>query len=391
METTDLSLPDYWEDVRPDVRFNPVGSAIQQGMMDFVNAESRLAGHVLVATSGSSGEPKWIALSKRALVASASSVNAHLSAAQNDRWLCALPPFHVGGIGVFARAFAEGIPALTFDGRWRGRAEEFATLCETERITLTSLTPTQVHDLVTEQIHCPASLRAVIVGGGRLDKVTGQAARDLGWPVLASYGMTEASSQIATETLDALANPFVGDWLPVLEGWEVSEKSGIRGPALFSGTVAESKNGGWQFNPASVDEEGWFQTADRVQLRQGRNQRPELCFLGRSDDLVKRLGELVSMNGLRERLATATRRHDLSGTVIALPDARSGARFVAVFERIGRDDQRAQESVNACNVAGAPFERIDEIRFVPNLPRTELGKIAYSLLSKQLRYSEDRG
>ena len=69
-------------------------------------------------------------------------------------------------------------------------------------VTHTSLVPTQVHDLVKADLRAPETLKAIVVGGGHLDAATGRLARTLGWPVLASYGMTEAASQIATQTLE---------------------------------------------------------------------------------------------------------------------------------------------------------------------------------------------
>ncbi|HEX7260708.1 MAG TPA: hypothetical protein VF258_02745, partial [Luteolibacter sp.] len=59
-----------------------------------------LTGHALFKTSGSSGNPKWIALSKPALLVSAAAVNRHLAVNTNSCWGLALPLDHVGGFGV---------------------------------------------------------------------------------------------------------------------------------------------------------------------------------------------------------------------------------------------------------------------------------------------------
>lgn len=364
MEATDLNDPAYWESQTPDFRCNPVGSEKQQGLIESARTDPRLAGHVLVATSGSTGEPKWIALSKPALLTSARAVNAHLGATAEDRWLCALPAHHVGGLGVFARAYAIGQPAVVFSGRWRDRAAEFVALCGEAGITLTSVTPTQVYDLVAERLGAPDSLRAVIVGGGRLEPDLARAARDLGWPVLASYGMTEACSQIAT-------GPGDDGWLPVLPHWEVvageSGRLRLRGPSLFSGTVDATG----RFEAAQLDGDGWFETRDRVELRAG-----ELRFLGRIDDWVKKLGELVSLDDARRRLDALARAAGRSATVIAVPDARLEHRLVAVFE--GTVDP---DLVALFNAGAEPYARLDEARAVPAFPRTELGKIAWSRLT----------
>ncbi|MCB1087324.1 MAG: AMP-binding protein [Verrucomicrobiae bacterium] len=382
MESADLSHAAYWRSQETDLRFNPVDSPIRQGLIDFIRREPAVAGHVLVATSGSTGAPKFVALSRRALLASAAMVNRHLGASAADRWLCALPTFHVGGIGVHARAHLTGSPVLNFSGRgWKGRAREFAGRCQEEAITLTSLTPTQVFDLVVEGIPAPDSLRAVIVGGGRLDPDLRTRARTLGWPVLASYGMTEAASQIATEGIGQEGD---GEWLPVLSGWEVSvsEDDGrlrIRGEALFSGTVEKTEGKGWEFREAPRDERGWFETRDRATLSaDGR----KLKFEGRCDDFIKRLGELISMEAVRRRFNEVAASFGLCGTVAAVPDERAGYRLVAYFERVAEGEGRIPPCLDAFHAGVAPFSRIDEIRVVDALPRTALGKVAWARLAE---------
>ena len=72
--------------------------------LERVAAVAGLAGHRIFATSGSTDDPKFVCLSQRALEVSARAVNDHLAASENDTWLCALPTFHVGGIGIWIRA-----------------------------------------------------------------------------------------------------------------------------------------------------------------------------------------------------------------------------------------------------------------------------------------------
>ncbi len=133
----------YWEDRVPDLRLNPVRSWDSSGLESFVRAEERLAGHVLFATSGSGGEPKLVALSKEALMASARMVNAAIG---EGEWFVALPTFHVGGYGMYARAFVAGGRVTRFEGEWDPK--RFGR--EVEGIV--SLVPTQVYDLVSARV-----------------------------------------------------------------------------------------------------------------------------------------------------------------------------------------------------------------------------------------------
>ena len=287
-----------------------------------------LCGHVLFGTSGSTGAPKWIALSKSALLASAVAVNRHLEVTETSCWGLALPSRHVGGFGVGARAFAAGCAWCALGGRWDAPA--FVNWLGARRVSHTSLVPTQVHDLVSMHLRAPASLRAIVVGGGHLDAATGQRARALGWPVLASYGMTEAASQIATQRLEDLETIYQPEPLSLLPIWEATSTSPehllrIAGPALFSGWVA--RNGGqWEF---VARETSWYDTQDRVKVIDG-----SLIVVGRADTLIKVLGELVDPEAIeRELVVLSGGRLQPSGVVVvAVPDARAGHILVPVFE-----------------------------------------------------------
>ena len=75
-----------------------------------------LEDHVLFETSGSTGLPKWIALSKEALEVSARAVNAHLEVDGGAVWGLSLPLRHVGGFGVWLRSRLAGGLLAAFEG-----------------------------------------------------------------------------------------------------------------------------------------------------------------------------------------------------------------------------------------------------------------------------------
>jgi O-succinylbenzoic acid--CoA ligase len=70
-----------------------------------VDAHSTLKKHIWLCSSGTESFPKMIALSKRAILASAAGVNSHLKIRREDSWLNILPLFHTGGLAIHARAF----------------------------------------------------------------------------------------------------------------------------------------------------------------------------------------------------------------------------------------------------------------------------------------------
>lgn len=352
----------FWEDGASLVAGEP-----EAGMAGFLPPVS-----VAFKTSGTSGAAKWVTLEKHALLFSARVVNEWLGVKGTAKWGLALPLNHVGGFGVVARAFAAGCGLARFEGKWE--PSRFAEWVAGERVSHLSLVPTQVHDLVAAGTAAPKSLRAVVVGGGRLGDGLGQAARDAGWPVLASYGMTEAGSQIATQEMASLKKSFSGGGLKVLPGWDVEATPEgllrIRGEALFTGTL-EQRAGAWLFQKRVGD---WFQTNDRVALC-GDQLKP----LGRADTMVKIMGELVDIEGVETRfLESGGRRIGESFfAIVAVPDERREHSLVAVFEK---GNESTAENFEIYQKVAPGIERLSGYFVIDLLPRTELGKIRRSEL-----------
>ena len=359
MDAHHVTTGEFWDDPR----------AVSAGGTELpIPSIPDFGGHVLFETSGSTGTPKWIALSKDALRVSATAVNHHLAVTPVDCWGLALPLRHVGGFGVAARAHVAGCRFEHFTPRWNAAA--FSAWLDRHQVTLTSLVPTQVHDLVTAKQRAPDCLRAIVVGGGRLDETTGRAARGLGWPVLASYGMTEAASQIATQPLESLHDIYQSSPIPLLPIWR-AEVSGdgrlkIAGPALFSGMLVKT-TGVWHY--LHRDDE-WFTTEDRVAIDGGW-----LTPLGRTDTRIKVLGELVDPADIERALSERSggRLPPGSVVVVPLPDERTGHALVPVFDAAA--DRATVHAVLAGYeaVAAGPW-RLRPPVYLADFPRSALGK-----------------
>ncbi|HEX7261587.1 MAG TPA: AMP-binding protein, partial [Luteolibacter sp.] len=261
-----------------------------------------------------------------------------------------------------------------FDRRWNPAA--FLAWLDRFQITHTSLVPTQVHDLVKTKLTAPPSLTAIVVGGGHLDQATGQAARNLGWPVLASYGMTEAGSQIATQSLDQLHAPYQPAPIPLLPVWNARITAenllAISGPALFSGHVTDGR-----FIPRDTD---WHTTSDRAVL-----ENEMLTPLGRADTRVKILGELVDPETIERELVSLSQGQLAPDgvAIIAIPDERAGHALVPVFE-----SQVAPAVINSALSAYAlqapGFRRLKAAIVIEKFPRSGLGKLRRSDLTAML-------
>jgi o-succinylbenzoate---CoA ligase len=326
-----------------------------------------LAAHVWIATSGTTGGWKLSALSRAALLASAAAVNIHLRSTSSDVWASVLPGFHVGGMGIRARAALSG--ARIVFSPWS--AERFATLCESESATLSALVPAQVRDLVQAELRAPASLRAIVVGGGALAPALYAEARALGWNLLPSYGMTECCSQIATASLESLEESRFPDLelLSHLEARATDEgRLAFRGSSLLTGYMRFDQPD----VPRFVDpkEDGWFLSEDRGRVEE-RDGRQLLMVEGRRGDFVKIAGESVDLQRLDRVLEGVL--HDLRSPIDAAIVPRPDDRLGHVIHLAATGEAAAIAA--AFNERVLPFERVRGVEIVGEIPRTALGKL----------------
>ena len=270
---------------------------------------------VVIATSGSTGEPKLVALSAGALRASARATEQRLGGP--GRWLLALPAEHIAGVQVIVRALLAGARPVVMDRRDGFRAAFFAeasaALGPGRRYT--SLVPTQLLRCLDAEPGRAAlrSYVAVLVGGAALDAGTRERAADAGVRVVTTYGMSET------------AGGCVYDGVP-LDGVTVDlDPDGrihLGGPTLASGylgTTGTTAFGG-----------GRFRTGDLGQLTDGR-----LEVLGRADDMIVTGGEKVAPAAVEKVL------NDQPGVraacVTGIPDARWGQIVAAAVVLSGPD------------------------------------------------------
>lgn len=319
----------------PPVKWNARGSALLLNpRLDpafrerILSAEfPDLPDHIWMASSGTSGRAKVVALSRTALESSAVAVNCRLGVHPSDQWINPLPLFHVGGLGIVVRAALSNTLCHCFE-EWN--PQQFVRRSTECGATLSSLVPAQVHDLINAHLRCPSSLRAIVVGGGALDESLRVRAAQLGWLLLPSYGMTETASQVAT------AKPGAEDftWLPLLDHVQARVADGgaleLRGPSLLTGWMLFDADGSARWEDPKHD--GWFRTSDRVELRDGK-----LRFVGRTDDLVKIRGELVDVSALERELQSRVP----SGLVRidAEPDRRNGSALSVVAENAAAESE----------------------------------------------------
>jgi O-succinylbenzoic acid--CoA ligase len=359
---------------------------------------------VLSSGTQSVNQVKAIGLKREAILASCAGVNRHLGVTAADRWLIAIPTYHVGGFSILGRAFLSGSRTFTL-ASWS--AEGFLATVERRGITLCSLVPTQIHDLVAAGLRSPPCLRAIVVGGGALDEPLYRRARALGWPVLTSYGLTETASQVATAPLSSLSS---GEYpamavLPhaciELRGDRVGtsgDRVWIQASSLCHWVAVADLEGRFSLEDPRR-EGGWLPTEDLGQwvsagAAAGSPSGPGLRLLGRRDDVVKVFGVLVQIAQVEGEVraffaARGLERTDLA--VLAVPSAREGNALLLVTDTVGPRLPDLTAALDAFNAQAPGPHRPRQLVWVPEIPRTDLGKVKRAELKALLGLSGSRG
>jgi O-succinylbenzoic acid--CoA ligase len=201
-----IVLPDF--DIREIIESKPAVGLFDRALRERLLSSRRDVGDTPALglfTSGTTGRSRCAVLPRRALLASAVATSALLDELPLDRWLACMPLFHIGGLSILLRAVVSGAPVVllgTFDAAAVARANERF------KPTLASFVPTMLSRLLDDGA-APGALRACLIGGAAAPRNLLVRAVAAGWPVLATYGLTEAASQVATARTFAPADDGV--------------------------------------------------------------------------------------------------------------------------------------------------------------------------------------
>ena len=291
---------------------------------------------LVVATSGSTGEPKGVVLTHDAVAASAEATSRRLGVRADDHWLACLPLSHVGGLSVVTRALHTGTALTVLPGF-------DAETVEASSATLVSLVPTALARID------PAGFRAIVLGGSRPPG-------ELPPNVVTTYGMTETGSGV------------VYDGVP-LDGVEVRIDDGqimLRGPMLLRC---------YRDGAVPLDADGWLATGDAGELdADGR-----LVVHGRRDDPIITGGENVWPEPVEAVLRTVAGVADVA--VAGTPDEEWGEVVTAYVVPSDPADPVGLEVLRSAVKEVLPaFAAPRRLVLVDALSRTSIGKLRRATL-----------
>ena len=329
-------------------------------------------GHIYLFTSNLG---KICLLSKQAFLSSAQAVNKNLQVQTKDNWLISLPLFHVAGLSILARSFCGGFSYKQGSPVWQ--AQSFQKELEEKTITLCSLVPAQIYDLVQKNLKAPKKIRAVLVGGGALSPFLYKQARSLAWPILNSYGLTEACSQVACASLESL-NKKILPKMKILDHIQIQKTSShvkIKSKSLLSAYFDIKFK---QIHDPK-DSRGWLKLQDEVLL-----EINSLRVKGRADEEIKILGERVDLQKLSFLLEELSQSFSEEYHLVALPDLRQGFKLSLVSSSF--EISKIFLLAASFNKRVLPFEKIQSLYCVPDIPKSQLFKIRQKEIQKLLSF-----
>ena len=350
-------------------------------------------------TSGTTGRPKGVLYSHRALVLHSlmAALPDQMNISARDVVLPVVPMFHANAWGIPYTATMIGA-SLVLPGP-RLDAESVLDLLADEKVTLTAGVPT-VWMAMLKAIEAEperwdlSELRRLLVGGSAVPKSMIEGYQKHGLTIVQGWGMTETSPLASTsfvppELADAapeeqfeyrarqgMPAPFVdirargddGELIP----WDdqAMGELEVRGPwvaaAYFRGTGAEK-----------FTDDGWFQTGDVVRI----DRHGSIRITDRAKELVKSGGEWISSVDMENLLMGHPAVAEAA--VIAVPDEKWDERPMAVV--VLKDGAEASPDDLRRHLAShfAKWQLPERVEYIEEIPRTATGKFKKTALREQ--------
>lgn len=294
---------------------------------------------LVVATSGSTGEPKGVVHTHGSIKAAVANTGARLGCSAADHWLACISLAHVGGLSVVLRALHFG-SQLTIESRADKATIESAVKNGTN---MTSLVPTILHSVDI------SNFKTVLVGGAHTPT-------NLPSNAISTYGLTETFGGVVYN-----GEPIDGVEIRIGTDSEIE----IRCDSL----LRTYRNG---IDPKNS--EGWLHTGDLGEFKDGK-----LSVLGRKDDLIKTGGYKVWPITVENSL----RQHEVVADVVVAgtPDEKWGQTVTAwVVLRPDTKSLRLEDLSKHVRLTLPDYCAPKKVFIVDEIPRSSLGKALMSEL-----------
>jgi o-succinylbenzoate---CoA ligase len=311
--------------------------------------------HITVNTSGSTGNPKTIALKKSQMAYSARQTCGFFQLNQESTGLICLPAAYIAGKMMIVRGLVCGFNLITREPS----GNPFVNLHE--KIDFAAITPFQLFQSL-ETLKKASPVETLIVGGGEISPELEKEVQDIPVKIFATYGMTETSSHIA---------------LRQVNGNERSDEFQVIGHTKIK---TDERNCLVLENPQLFD--GKLFTNDIVEVVSENRFR----WLGRFDNIINSGGIKIIPEEIEKAISHLYPR---AMVVTSVPDKKLGETVVLVVETNNLTEETQKELLGQIKAQVQPYAIPRKIFCIPEFPRTENGKINRKALKEFIRNTSE--
>jgi len=343
----------YYEEIaaylfRESIPINGYEAKVLEFCRNWLNGQQEF----VVPTSGSTGAPKTITLTRQQLEASAKRTVQALNLKANDRALVCLNVEAISGMMMLVRSFLANLHLTIIEPI--GNPLAFSK--PEQPFDFISLVPYQLQTIITET---PAKklildfAKAILVGGAPLTPELREQIKEVKAPVYHTYGMTETVSHIAWRRLNGPEPEELFKAFP-----DITLGQDERGCLTIAGDITNGET---------------IITNDLVDLY------PENTFAwrGRADNTVNTGGIKVQIEKVEVILAQALLAQELDcrSFVYSLPDAKLGSKLLAALETSRLDQEQEKALLEEMAQYLSKYEVPKKISYFKHFKVTSSGKI----------------
>ncbi|GGJ99673.1 2-succinylbenzoate--CoA ligase [Lentibacillus kapialis] len=332
----------------------------------------------IIYTSGTTGFPKGVMHTYGNHWWSAVGSMLNLGLSKHDKWLAALPMFHVSGLSILLRSVIYGIPVFMLE---KYDKHQFHEALMKKGVTIASVVTMMLRDLISQlgDDRYPETLRCLLLGGGPAPESLLEKAKDYQIPVFQSYGMTETSSQIVTlspgkalEKIGSSGKPLFPAQLKINAPKAQIGEIYVKGPMVTKG----------YFNNADETrkslEDGWLATGDLGYT----DAEGFLYIVDRRKDLIISGGENIYPSEIEKTLSAMEGIRDIG--VIGKANGTWGQIPVAFVAVEHSTVLTADNILTFAEKHLAKYKVPKEIYFLNQLPRNASNKLVRHQLKDHL-------
>ncbi|MGC1242669.1 MAG: AMP-binding protein [Chryseosolibacter sp.] len=315
----------------------------------FIREWSSGAEEFRLTTSGSTGEPKIIPVTKAQMVSSARKTFEKAQLRDITTGLVCIDTKYIGGKMMLARCLTLGLRIVAVEPSSNPLIKIPVDKC----VQFTAVVPYQVTSILeSKHPHLLNNLEKVLIGGAPLSHASAEQLDRFQCQFFETYGMTETISHIALRVVNGKMKQQYFETLPGVEisaddrGCLVVKADHLPGPVVTN-------------DLADIVAPGRF------------------LWLGRWDSVINTGGVKVMPEKIEKALETIFQKHNLANRyfIAALPDERLGNKVVLVMEGVQMSSELLNQSLTALKSVLSPFEFPKEVYSIPQFVMTPTQKI----------------